>query len=147
LNYTQTELGRIFILRLHQNECIHQIIEKFAIEKQITGALCFFLGGAENQSKVIVGPQDNKTLPPNPVITLLQGIHEGVGVGTIFCDADAKPKLHMHASFGRGNSTITGCIRAGVNVWQIGEVIILELNGGTAKRTKDNKTGFELLET
>ncbi|MDR0372817.1 MAG: DNA-binding protein [Nitrososphaerota archaeon] len=147
MNYTQAQLGRIFILRLHQNERIHEVIENFATEKQIKAALCFFLGGAENQSKVIVGPKDGKALPPDPVITLLQGVHEGVGAGTIFCDDTGKPKLHMHASFGRGDNTITGCVRAGVDVWQIGEVVILELSGGTAKRTKNKETGFELLET
>jgi len=146
LNYTQAQLGRIFILRLHQNERLHEVIEKFATETQLKGALCFFLGGANDQSKVIVGPKDGKAMPPDPVITLLRGVHEGVGVGTLFCNDDGKPKLHMHASFGRGDSAVTGCVRAGVDVWQIGEVVILELSDSTAKRTKNKETGFELLE-
>jgi len=147
LNYTQAQLGRIFILRLHQNERIPEVIEKFATEHHLSGALCFFLGGAEDQSKVIVGPKDGKAMPPDPVITLLRGVHEGAGVGTLFCDDAGKSKLHMHASFGRGDNSITGCIRAGVDVWQIGEVILIELTGSTAKRTKNKETGFELLET
>jgi len=146
LNYTQAQLGRIFILRLHQNECIHEVIEKFATENQLRGALCFFLGGAEDQSKLVVGPKDGNVMPPDPVVTLLRGVHEGVGVGTLFCDDAGNPKLHMHASFGRGDSAITGCVRLGVDVWQIGEVIILELSNSTAKRTKNKQTGFELLE-
>ena len=61
MNYTQTSLGRIFVLRLHQNECLHEIIENFAKEKQVKSGMCFFLGGAEDKSKVVVGPKDGKT--------------------------------------------------------------------------------------
>jgi predicted DNA-binding protein with PD1-like motif len=85
-------------------------------------------------------------MPPEPMITLLKGVHEGCGVGTIFVDETGVPKLHMHASFGRNDSTVTGCVRMGVDVWQIGEVIILELTGGSAKRLKNKKTSFEFLE-
>jgi predicted DNA-binding protein with PD1-like motif len=37
-------------------------------------------------------------------------------------------------------------MRAGVQVWQIGEVVIFELIGTAAKRIKDKETGFEMLE-
>jgi predicted DNA-binding protein with PD1-like motif len=52
----------------------------------------------------------------------------------------------MHASFGRKTNTVTGCVRMGVDVWQIGEVVILELAGSSAKRAKSKDTGFEFLE-
>jgi predicted DNA-binding protein with PD1-like motif len=146
LNYTEANLNRIFILRLHNDEILHEVIEKFAAEKQIKSALCFFLGGAQEKSKVVVGPKDGKAMPPEPMITLLKGVHEGLGVGTIFADEEGKPKLHMHASFGRNDNAVTGCVRMGVEVWQIGEVVILELAGSSAKREKNKKTGFEFLE-
>lgn len=146
MNYTEANLKRIFILRLHNDEILHEVIEKFAAEKQVKSALCFFLGGAQDKSKVVVGPKDGKAMPPEPMITLLKGVHEGLGVGTIFIDEEGKPKLHMHASFGRNENTVTGCVRKGVEVWQIGEVVILELAGGTAKREKNKETGFEFLE-
>ena len=147
MEFTETTLNRIFILRLHQNECLHEVIENFAKKKEIQSALCFFLGGAENKSKVVVGPKDGTAIQPEPMVTLLNGVHEGCGVGTIFTDEAGAPKLHMHAAFGRKYNTITGCVRMGVNVWQIGEVVILELIGGTAKRIRNKVTGFELLET
>jgi predicted DNA-binding protein with PD1-like motif len=146
LDYTEAKLARAFILRLHQNERLHEVIENFAAQKQIKSALCFFLGGAEDKSKVVVGPKDGNALPPEPMVTLLRGVHEGCGVGTIFTNEDGKPVLHMHASFGRNENTITGCVRMGVDIWHIGEVVILELAGGTAKRAKNKQTGFELLE-
>ena len=147
MNYTEAKLGRIFILRLHHDELIHEVLEKFASQKTISSALCFFLGGAQDKSKVVVGPKDGNTMPPDPVVTLLRGVHEACGVGTIFTDKEGKPKLHMHASFGRNDESVTGCVRMGVNVWQIGEVIILELVGGSAMRAENKETGFEFLET
>ncbi len=146
MNYTEAKLGRIFILRLHQGERLHEVIEKFAAEKQVSSALCFFLGGAEDKSKVVVGPKNGAALPPEPMVTLLRGVHESCGVGTIFTDEQGKPKLHMHASFGRNDMAVTGCVRMGVDVWQIGEVVILELTGSSAKRAKNKDTGFEFLE-
>ncbi len=146
MDYTEAKLARAFILRLHHNECLHDVIEKFAEQKQIKSALCFFLGGAEDKSKVVVGPKDGNAMPPEPMVTLLRGVHEGCGVGTIFTNEVGKPVLHMHASFGRNDNTVTGCVRMGVDVWHIGEVVILELSGGTAKRAKNKQTGFEFLE-
>ncbi len=146
MNYTEAKLGRIFILRLHQGERLHEVIEKFAAEKQVSSALCFFLGGAEDKSRVVVGPKDGAVLPPEPMITLLKGVHEACGVGTIFADEQGKPKLHMHASFGRNDTAVTGCVRMGVDVWQIGEVVILELACSSAKRAENKDTGFEFLE-
>jgi predicted DNA-binding protein with PD1-like motif len=146
LNYTEAKLGRIFILRLHHDETLHEVVEKFASQKQVKSALCFFLGGAQDKSKVIVGPKDGNAMPPEPMMTLLKGVHEACGVGTIFTDEEGNPKMHMHASFGRSDKAVTGCVRAGVDVWQIGEVVILELAGGSAKRAKNKETGFEFLE-
>ena len=147
MNYTEAKLGRIFILRLQHKEVFHKTLESFAAEKQIKSALCFFLGGAQDQSKVVVGPKDGNATPPDPMVTLLRGVHEGCGVGTIFVNEEGLPKLHMHASFGRNTNSVTGCVRMGVEVWCIGEVVILELTGGSAKRAKDEKSGFEFLET
>ena len=146
LDYTEAKLGRIFILRLHQDDVLHEVIEKFASEKQVASALCFFLGGADDKSKVVVGPKDGKACTIDPMVTLLQGVHEACGVGTIFTTEQGKPMLHMHASFGRNDNAVTGCVRKGVNVWLIGEVVILELTGSSAVRAKDKDTSFEVLE-
>lgn len=52
----------------------------------------------------------------------------------------------MHVSFGRGSTAITGCIRLGIDIWKIGEIVVLELTNVAARREKDKKTGFEFLE-
>lgn len=147
MDFTEAKLGRIFILRLRDGERLHEVIESFAQKQKIISALCFFLGGAQDKSKVVVGPKDGNATPPNPMVALLKGVHEACGVGTIFMNEAGEPKLHMHASFGRNDNAITGCVRMGVDVWQIGEVVILELTDNSAKRVKDKRSGFEVLET
>jgi len=139
-------MGRIFILRLHDGDHLPDVIENFAQQQRLASAVCFFLGGANENSRIVVGPKNGNALPPQPMTTLLKGVHEACGVGTIFENEEGKPKLHMHAAFGRIQKTITGCVRMGVNVWQIGEVVVLELLGSSAKRVVDSKTGFEFLE-
>lgn len=146
MQFTEAKLGRIFVLRLHDGDRLPDVLESFAAEKNISTALCFFLGGAKEKSRVVVGPKNGYASPPEPMVTLLSGVHEACGVGTIFADETGKPKLHMHASFGRNEKTITGCVRMGVDVWQIGEVIIIELTEVQARRVADKKTKFEFLE-
>jgi predicted DNA-binding protein with PD1-like motif len=147
LDYSQASMGRIFILRLHSGEVVHETLEAFAEKNGVKSAMCLFLGGAEDKSKLVVGPKDGNVLPVEPMTAILNGVHEGCGVGTIFCDSQGKPKLHMHGSFGRSGGAVTGCMQAGVKVWFIGEVVMFELLVSSARRERDIKSGFELLET
>jgi predicted DNA-binding protein with PD1-like motif len=146
MQFTEAKLGRVFVLRLHDGDHLPNVLESFAAEKNVSSALCFLVGGAKENSRIVVGPKDGKAVPPEPMTTLLNGVHEVCGVGTIFKDEEGRPKLHMHASFGRNNKTVTGCVRMGVDVWRIGEVIVLELTSAKARRAKDKETGFEFLE-
>jgi predicted DNA-binding protein with PD1-like motif len=51
----------------------------------------------------------------------------------------------MHMACGRNDHTVTGCIRGGVKVWQIMEVILYELVGSTGKRVLEPELGLKLL--
>jgi predicted DNA-binding protein with PD1-like motif len=146
MQFAEAKYGRVFVLRLHDGDRLPSVIESFAAEQKISTALCFFLGGAKEKSRVIVGPKNGDALPPEPMTTLLRGVHEACGLGTIFADESGKPRLHMHASFGRNGGTVTGCVWMGVDVWHIGEVVILELLCTEACRAVDKETGFEFLE-
>lgn len=145
MDYSQATIERVFILRLYDGEIVHEVLEGFAEKNGVRSAVCLFLGGAEDKSKLVVGPKDGDVLPVEPMTTLLKGVHEGCGVGTIFCNSEGKPKLHMHGSFGRNGDAVTGCMRVGVEIWTIGEVVMFELCS-SAKRETDPKTGFELLK-
>jgi predicted DNA-binding protein with PD1-like motif len=76
----------------------------------------------------------------------IAGAHEIAGVGTIFPDAEGKPSLHLHAALGRGDAAVAGCTRLGVDIWKVGEVVLVELLGSAARREVDSATGFSLLE-
>jgi len=146
MQFTEAKLNRVFVIRLQDGDHLPDVLEQFASTHKVSSALCFFIGGAKDNSRVVVGPANSNEMPPEPMVTLLKGVHETCGVGTIFTDETGKPKLHMHTSFGRNEKTITGCVRLGVDVWRIGEVVMLELTDGKARRATDRETGFELLE-
>jgi len=147
MQFTEAKIGRVFVLRLHDGDHLPDALEIFAAQNKLKSALCFFIGGAKKDSRVVVGPNGDGSLPVEPALTLLSGVSEVCGVGTIFTNENGKPTLHMHASFGRGEKAITGCLRKGVDVWLIGEVIMLELTSASVRRVIDKETGFELLET
>ncbi|HHY60596.1 MAG TPA: DNA-binding protein [Clostridia bacterium] len=145
MQYREAKLGRIFVLRLEDGDVIPTVIEEFAQAQQIRAALVHFLGGADTGSRVVVGPEDGTALKPTILVEMLAGVHEAVGTGTIFPDEEGKPKLHLHAAFGRREGTVTGCTREGVRVWQIAEAVILELLEVQGIRKKDPQKGFAVL--
>lgn len=146
MKYSEAKIGRIFVIRLEDGEILHEQIEKFAKEKKIKSAGVIFIGGADKGSKLVVGPEDGRSSPIIPMENILSDVHEAAGVGTIFPNEKGEPVLHMHSAFGRGDDTRAGCVRRGVKIWHVGEVVIFELTGISAIRKLDSNTGFELLE-
>ena len=104
------------------------------------------VGGADEGSRFVVGPEDRDTRPPVPMVSALAGVHEVAAVGTLFPDESGNPVLHMHAAFGRGDSTVSGCIREGISTWEVLEIILVEVEGLDATRVPDVRTGFRLLQ-
>jgi predicted DNA-binding protein with PD1-like motif len=145
MKYIEAKQGRIFVIRLEDGEVIHEEIERFAMEQGIRGAALIALGGADTESKLVVGPEDGRASPVVPMELVLDDVHEIAGVGTLFPDAQGTPILHMHATVGRKDKTTTGCVRSGVKTWQVLEVILLELLDTAAVREFDPVTGFKLL--
>ncbi len=145
MKYSQAKQGRIFVIRLEDGDIIHEEIEKFAREKSIKAGALIILGGADQGSKLVVGPEHGRKEPIVPMEYILDNVNEIAGTGTIFPDEKGKPILHMHIACGRETSTITGCVRRGVKAWHVLEVILFELIDTTAVRVLDPVTGFELL--
>jgi len=145
MKYSQAKQGRIFIIRLEDGDIVHEEIERFAKEKSINAAALIIVGGADEGSKLIVGPKHGRAVPILPMEHILDNVHEIAGTGTLFPDEDGNPALHMHMTCGRKSFTTTGCVRNGVNVWQIMEVILFELTDTTGVRILDAQTGFKML--
>ncbi|MBE9504228.1 MAG: DNA-binding protein [Proteobacteria bacterium] len=145
MKFSETKQGRVFVIRLEDGDILHEEIEKFARDKSIKAASLIVVGGADAGSKLIVGPEVDRETPITPMEHLLERAHEVSGAGTIFPDDEGHPILHMHIACGRKTSTVTGCVREGVKVWNVMEVILYELLDSTALRVLDKKTGFKLL--
>ncbi|MFI5330188.1 MAG: PPC domain-containing DNA-binding protein [Desulfobaccales bacterium] len=146
MQYCEGQMGRIFILRLEEGERLNDSIEKFAREQQLSHGLAFFLGGSAGGSKVVVGPEANRETII-PMIHALKGEQEVLALGTLIPNEAREPVLHMHGAAGREGRATVGCTRAGVHVWLIGEVVLLEILGAdSARRQKDPATGFQLLK-
>lgn len=146
MKYTQAGLGRVFIMRLEDDETVHEEIEKFSREHSIRAASVMIVGGADKNSQLITGPARGREYPIVPMEHILKDVHEAAGVGTLFPDENGEPVLHLHMACGRESTTVTGCIRSGVKVWHIMEVILIELTDCSPVRVHDSKTGFTLLD-
>ena len=145
MKYSQAKPGRIFVIRLEDGDVVHEEIEQFARKQSIKAAALIAVGGADKDSKLVVGPEDGRTTPVNPLEHVLDNVHEIAGTGTLFPDDEGNPMLHMHMACGRRSATTTGCIRSGVKVWHVMEIILLELVDSTGIRILDDATGFKLL--
>lgn len=146
MQYQQGTIGRIFILRLEAGDRLPETIESFAQEHNIHSATVLYLGGAADGSRLVVGPEPNRGETIVPMVHILQGIQEVMGVGTLFPNESGDPILHLHAASGREGGATVGCTRAGVEVWLVGEVVILEIAGVAAQRKKTPAGHLELLE-
>jgi predicted DNA-binding protein with PD1-like motif len=147
VKFSECKPGRIFVLCLEHEDIVHEKIEQFARDHSIAAASLIIIGGADKGSKLIVGPEhenENGT-PVTSHEYVLKNVHEIAGAGTLFPDDQGNPVLHLHMACGRKSSTRTGCIRRGVRVWHIMEVILFELLESKGKRVLDPETGFTLL--
>ncbi len=146
MKYSEAKPGRIFVIRLEDGDVVHRIIESFAREHAIRAASLIILGGADTGSRLVVGPEEGRAKPVIPMELTLGNVHEVAGVGTLFPDEEGNPVLHMHMACGRASSAVTGCVRMGVKVWHVMEIVLFELVDSTGVRRQDGATGFELLQ-
>jgi predicted DNA-binding protein with PD1-like motif len=145
MKFSEARQGRVFVIRLEDGEIIHETIERFAEGQGIKAASLILLGGAGAGSRLVVGPQDGRARPVTPMTHELDNVHEIVGTGTLFPDEEGKPTLHLHVAGGREGSAVTGCIRTGVIVWQVVEVVLFELVETSGMRRMEPDLGFKLL--
>ncbi|HPN32246.1 MAG TPA: DNA-binding protein [bacterium] len=103
MKYAEVKQGRIFIVRLEHGDIIHKSIESLAKKENVKSAAVIILGGANADSKLVVGPESNVLKNINPMEYVLNGASEIAGVGTIFPDESGEPILHMHIGSGRKN--------------------------------------------
>ncbi len=146
MQFSEAKIGRVFVMRLEDGERLPQVIESFAQEHRVESGMVIMLGGVADGSRMVVGPERESGRGVIPLVHILTGIQEILAVGTLFPDESGNPMLHMHGATGREGGAAVGCTRAGMQVWLVGEVILLEIIGSGGVRRKDPQTGFQLLQ-
>jgi len=146
MKYSEAKQGRVFVIRLEDGDVIHEEIEKLAQMENVKAGAVIIIGGADEGSTLVVGPEKGRVEPIKPMEHVLKNVHEVAGTGTLFPNENGEPKLHMHMACGRKTGTITGCVRKGVKVWWVMEAVLIELLDTTATRVFEPRTGFELLQ-
>jgi uncharacterized protein len=143
MRYTSGSLGRVFVARLDDGESIYDAVHTIARSENISCAAVMAVGGIRS-GKVVCGPK-NFTGLIEPQFETFDDARELVGFGTLF-PQDGEPSLHFHAGIGRGEEAIVGCPRAGMSVYLVLEVVIVELLGIQALRELDRDFGVHLLK-
>jgi predicted DNA-binding protein with PD1-like motif len=146
MQYQEGSIGRVFALRLEEGDRLPDTLETFAREQNLAAAMVIYVGGAKGGSRLVVGPDASRPDAIVPLLHILTGIQEVLAVGTLFPNDQGEPVLHLHAATGREGGATVGCSRAGVEVWLVGEVIILEILGTDGRRRPEPPSGFSLLQ-
>jgi predicted DNA-binding protein with PD1-like motif len=143
MKYTKGTIGRVFLVKFENNDIFIENLSNLAKQEQIYSASVIFIG-ALKQGDLVTGPKKS-VIPPDPNKVVFKDGWEVMGIGTIFTNARG-PQIHIHASMGKKNKTLTGCVRGNSKVFLVIEAVVLELIGVRASKDIDPDTGLNLLK-
>jgi uncharacterized protein len=141
MQYAEGKQGRIFLLRIDHGEDLVKTLHDFVVAHDVHCGYIRFIG-ALLSGQMVTGPE-KPVLPPNPHFESFSGGWEVVGMATITPGEDG-PHLHLHASIGRGDRVLTGCLRGAVTTYIIVEAVITEITDIEMTMAKDPVTGLVL---
>jgi predicted DNA-binding protein with PD1-like motif len=141
MQYTEGQIGRVFIVRIDDGEDMLLSLRQFSLDKNIQTGSIHFLGALMN-GRMVTGPEE-PVIPPVPHFVMFEGGWEIFGVGTIY-PGEGGPHIHYHASVGRSGHALTGCLREKAITYLIVEAVIIEFTGLTARRELDVKMQLHL---
>ncbi|MDP3041730.1 MAG: DUF296 domain-containing protein [Candidatus Omnitrophota bacterium] len=142
MKYTQGTIGRVFLVKFENNDILIANLSGLAKKEKIKAATIIFIG-ALKQGDLVTGPKQ-PVIPPEPNKVAFKDGWEVMGIGTLFTNSKG-PQVHIHASMGKKNKVLTGCVRGGSKVFLVVEAILLELKGIRAQKDIDPATGLNLL--
>jgi len=141
MQYTEGQLGRVFVVRIDDGEDMLISLHQFIKDKSIQAGSIVFLGALMN-GRMVTGPEE-PVIPPVPHFVMFEGGWEVFGVGTIY-PGEGGPHIHYHASVGRSGHALTGCLREKAITYLIIEAVILEFTGLSARRDYDKRLQVHL---
>ena len=142
MKYSQGKIGRVFLLKFDNNDILIKNLVSLAKKERIKSASIIFIG-ALREGDLVTGPK-KPVIPPEPNKKTFKDGWEVMGLGTIFSNSSG-PQVHIHASMGKKNQVLTGCVRGNSKVFLVIEAVVLELKGVKANKEIDPKTGLNLL--
>jgi len=141
MQYTEGQIGRIFVVRIDDGEDMLLSLRQFIIDKNIQAGSIHFLGALMN-GRMVTGPEE-PVIPPVPHFVMFEGGWEVFGIGTVY-PGEGGPHIHYHASVGRSGHALTGCLREKATTYLIVEAVIMEFTGLSARREFDEKMQLNL---
>jgi len=143
MQYTEGQIGRVFVVRIDDGEDMLLSLRQFVLDKNIQTGSIHFLGALMN-GRMVTGPEE-PVIPPVPHFVMFEGGWEIFGIGTIY-QGEGGPHIHYHASVGRSGHALTGCLREKAITYLIVEAVIMEFTGLTARKEFDKKMQLHLPE-
>lgn len=143
MQYTQGTIGRIFLVKFQDDDLVIDNLSLLAKQERIKAATLIFIG-ALKKGELVTGPKQ-PVIPPQPNKVAFKDGWEVMGIGTIFTNSKG-PQIHIHASMGKKNKVLTGCLRGKSKVFLVVEAVIMELKGIKASKDIDPETGLNLLK-
>jgi hypothetical protein len=142
MKYTKGTVGRVFLVKFEDGDILIDNLSCLARKERIKAASVIFIG-ALKKGDLVTGPK-KPVIPPQPNKVVFKDGWEVMGIGTIFTNSSG-PQIHIHASMGKKNKVLTGCVRGKSKVFLVVEAVVLELKGVKAGKDIDPKTGINLL--
>ena len=143
MQYTQGNIGRIFLLKFEDDDILLDKLAEFVKKEKLKAATLVFIG-ALKKGDLVTGPK-KPVIPPEPNKVYFKDGWEVMGIGTIFTNTTG-PQIHIHSSMGKKQKVLTGCVRGKSKVFLVIEAIVFELKGVKATKAIDPKTGLNLLK-
>ena len=143
MQYTQGNIGRIFLLKFEDDDILLDKLSGFVKKEKIKAATMVFIG-ALKKGDLVTGPK-KPVIPPEANKVYFKDGWEVMGIGTIFTNKIG-PQIHIHGSMGKKQKVLTGCVRGKSKVFLVIEAIVFELKGVKATKSIDPKTGLNLLK-
>lgn len=142
MEYAQGKVGRYFFVRFDHNDDIIQNLKDLAVTEKIKQAW-FFCLGAVKRADIVTGPQTT-VIPPVPLWHKIVEGHEVICIGNITWH-DNEPRIHVHGSFGRSDTTRVGCMRQASEVFLTMECCIFEITHVSVVRQTNKSLGIDTL--
>lgn len=143
MKYGTGSLGRVFVARLEDGDDLLKELTGLLNNEKVDSGVAFIIG-ALKEARMVVGPKE-AVIPPDPVWKSFDDGREILAIATAYRE-NGEIALHMHAAVGRGEDSLTGCIREMAETYLTLEIIIMEINGTGACRKVDVATGLKLLD-